>query len=102
MEREALISNHQLKTIMTAAFSQIGNDLGNVLYNIENMNLNNNRGIQTEQNNDAVANELNVILANSYKHLLTNISVALKDCENLYKGGFYELDQTRSKLRAKS
>ena len=42
MEREALISNHQLKTIMTADFSQIGNDLGDVLYNIENMNLNNN------------------------------------------------------------
>lgn len=85
MTKEALISSHQIKLILTEAFSKIGNDLGDELYNIENITSNNNEVIKIEQRNDFIANELNAILANSYKRLFLSLNRALKDDEAYIK-----------------
>jgi len=78
MKKKASTLNYQIKTIIIKAFSEIGNDLGDMLYDIENMTSNNQRDTKIEQKNNALVKELDMILTNSYKKLFFNINVALK------------------------
>jgi len=76
MTKKTSILNYQIQTIIIRAFNEIGNDLGDMLYDIENMTSNNQRDIK--QKNNAIVKELDVILVTLYKYLLLNINVALK------------------------
>lgn len=77
MEQE---KQHQIKDLVVRAFTRIGDDLGDLLYDEEAMLVNNclYRNANTEMYNDFLIEELDLILAESYEQVLIKIILCLK------------------------
>jgi len=83
MKKEKLyqeVNSCQIEDSLIRAFSQIGDNLGDLLYEKETVTLNNRLYNNSEIKiyNDFLVEELDVILSGSYKQLLTKIKSCLR------------------------
>ena len=71
----------QLEDLIVKAFTQIGDDLGDLLYDEEVMLINDSlhQSANIEKHNTCLAKELDLTLAESYEQLLAKIILCLKD-----------------------
>ncbi len=77
----------QVENLVFRAFGQMGDDLGDLLYNEEAINSCLCKNTDVEIYNNFLTEELDSILAESYKQLLIKIKLTLNGCKNIYEEG---------------
>ncbi len=75
----------QIENLIIKSFGQIGDDLGDLLYDEEVVMINDflYKNTKVEIYNDFLTEELDSILAESYTQLLSKVRLALKGYKNL-------------------
>jgi len=76
---------NQVENLVFRAFGQMGDDLGDLLYDEEAINSSLCKNTDVEIYNDFLTEELDSILAETYKQLLIKIKLSLNSYKNIYQ-----------------